>query len=105
MKRVLFLTSECGNDANEAFCRAVNLAQSNHGCKSNTGTIADKKEFKMVKREDKSNPFDWARQHLELDTVKTVNDTVSCIDAGEGEFIFFGYAFKNGMNAESEEEL
>lgn len=101
MRIVSFLTSACGQNADHAFHNAVTLAQADHGINGNTGTIADKKEYRMVTPKKDKNPFDWAREQLDFEDVQEA-DIVSCIDLNDGEYIFFGKAFRAGMELEEE---
>ncbi len=105
MRTVSFLTSACGNNADHAFYNAITAAQADYGVSGQTGTIGDKKEFRMVKITGECNPFDYAKNQLDLDTVKSTTDPVDCIDSGDGEFTFFGWALQAGMEAHSEREI
>jgi hypothetical protein len=106
MGLVSFIVSECGNNADHAFHRAVCQAQADHSVSGKTGTIADKAAYRMVRFPVKEkNPFDWAREQLELESVRSVDEPASCLDLEDGEFIFFGWAHKAGMDARSEQDI
>lgn len=96
MELVQFKVHECGNSADHAFYRAVELAQSEYGAASQTGTIADREESKLVMFETKrdADPVEHIDEIMET-TIKTHEDPVGYIDLSDGEYLFFGWAMKD----------
>lgn len=83
-----------GKTAKEAFLTAREEALWDHGHAGYTGTIAEKHGFKMVKVPDGKTADEFM--------VDCMNDEshfcqdkwgdAACIDLGNGEFMFFGWA-------------
>lgn len=103
MKLVPFMTSACGNDADHAFSNAVAIAQIDHGTNGATGTIADKEHYYMIKADKGKNPFDWAREQLELEDVHESDPWgCNCIQLDENEYLFFGHSRLAGLDSDKE---
>lgn len=92
MKIVPFVTSACGNTAEEAFQNAVMTAEIDYGKGGNTGTIADKKTFEICRESYTLACFLDNRRKVKEPVVE---DPVYCVDLDDGEFIFYGFAQKD----------
>jgi len=92
-----FICSAKGKDAYEAFRVAVREAQFAHRHAKNTGTIADKMDFKMIMCQQNEIAISAAIEaHVrsEESPIKNPFGPAGCIDAGNGEYIFFGVALR-----------
>lgn len=104
MGATTFMTVGKGADAKEAFKLAVEDAQYEHGHGGYSGTIAEKTEFKMVRlpfapapdatpREVRKLYSDYAdKLTMEDKQIADKWGPAGCIDLGEGEYLFFGWA-------------
>jgi hypothetical protein len=72
-----------GASAKKAFRDAVDQAKYDHGHSGYSGTIAEKDSFVMITCPDGIKPERYADQLL---------DDAGCIDCGNGEYLFFGWA-------------
>lgn len=89
-----FLVVSRGKDAHEAFNRAVEQAQYDHGHSGYTGTIAEKDSFVMIELPEGKDPQDYA-ETLVSDGDNRIVDKwgpAGCIDLGDGAYMFFGLA-------------
>lgn len=94
-----------GKTAQEAFNSATDDARYEHGHGGYTGTIAEKSEFKIipVPAEIKAMTVDNERKIAIMEIAdKMIEDgdprvddkwgPAGCLDLGDGEFLFFGWA-------------
>ena len=94
-----FATRAHGSSANEAFQSAVKRAQYDYGHAGYTGTIAEKSSFLMLtpSPEKVQDLKLGGYLHYEHDDPlwKKVDNKwgpAGCIDLGDGEYFFFGWA-------------
>lgn len=89
-----FCTRSKGKTAREAFDRAVDQAHYENGRGGYTGTIAEKRSFVMITVPDGQDPFAYASKLMDDDDRRIVDKwgPAGCIDLGNGEFYFFGWA-------------
>lgn len=83
-----------GKSAREAFARARAEAQYERGHGGYTGTIAEKHEFVLIKVPPDVEPQKHADALISDDNspVRDKWGPAGCIDLGEGEYLFFGWA-------------
>lgn len=89
-----FTTRAKGKNAQEAFVAAVEEALHEYGHRGYTGTIAEKSEFVMIPRIKGLEAERQADMMIEDDD-RRISDKwgpAGCIEAGEGEYLFFGWA-------------
>lgn len=85
-----------GKTALAAFQAAVKQAQYDHGHAGYTGTIAEKSEFVLI--EPRAASYDEAQERadkLMRDGDPRIDDKwgpAGCIQYGDKDFLFFGYA-------------
>ena len=91
-----FVVVSKGKNADEAFDNAVSDAYSQHGNAGYTGSIAEKPGFVLIDlpAEYKSTPFTYISDLIDNDDPRIEDKwgLAGCIDAGLGEYIFFGWA-------------
>ena len=96
----LFVQKSRGEDAHDAFSRAVRDALYWHGHKGYTGTIAEKDSFVVISIPEGVDPFYYAYKLIE-ENDERINDKwgpAGCIEIKEEEtkyynvFLFFGWA-------------
>lgn len=88
-----FIVSGKGTTAQEAFDLLVKDARHEYGHRGYTGTIAEKNSFIMLEYPDANN------QTLSVTDVLNNHPKIQdkwgpagCIECGNGEFLFFGWA-------------
>lgn len=89
-----FSTRAKGQSAKAAFDAAVRDAQYEHGHRGYTGTIAEKRSFKMIVLPAGVDPETYAEQLIDACDPR-IDDKwgdAGCFDLGNGEFYFFGWA-------------
>lgn len=89
-----FYCVEKGKNAKEAFATAVKDAQFRHGHGGYSGTIAEKSSFVMIAIPAGIAIGDLVNQLMDSEDPR-INDKwgpAGCIDLGNGEYYFFGYA-------------
>lgn len=89
-----FFTRVKGKDAKTAFAKAVDEACYEYGHRGYTGTIAEKNSFVMITVPAGADPVEYSRKLINEEDSR-VDDKwgpAGCIDAGNGEFLFFGWA-------------
>lgn len=83
-----------GKTAREAFQQARAKALYDHGHAGYTGTIAEKHAFTLIKVPSDTDPITYANDLMD-DGDPRVDDKwgpAGCLDLGNGEFYFFGWA-------------
>ena len=97
MFQTSFIVSECGNSPEDAWGRAVAMAEMEDYTKRRPhGGILDKKSFKIIgKLQEGGDPLAAAKEivdkHIESDPD---SETALCIDAGRGEYYFVGRSYE-----------
>jgi len=95
MGAVNFYHIEVGKNAKDAFQKAVEQAQYDHGHSGYTGTIAEKSSFVMIPLPDGMKPMELADKLMEEDDPR-INDKwgdAGCIAIpNTDEYLFFGWA-------------
>lgn len=96
MGAVTFINHASGATAEAAFDSAVQQAQWDHGHAGYSGTIAEKNSFVLIDlpEEYRQRPEDYAEKLISDDDPR-VDDKwgpAGCLDLGNGQFIFFGWA-------------
>lgn len=89
-----FYTKAAGETAREAFNKARDEARYYHGHGGYTGTIAEKDSFVTIAAPAGKNADDYAFE-LVRNSDSRVDDKwgpAGCINLGNGEFLFFGWA-------------
>lgn len=89
-----FRSDASGKTAKEAFDKAVDAAGWEHGHGGYSGTIAEKRTFRMVTPRHGETPADCMERCLS-DPHHFCQDKwgpAACIDRGDGAFLFFGWA-------------
>lgn len=99
MGAATFSERSAGKTAQEAFNVAVEQAQWDFGHAGYTGTIAEKSEFIVLKptpeRLAEIKAASWFDYNGEDPLWEQVDDKwgpAGCIDLGDGEYLFFGWA-------------
>lgn len=93
-----FVTSGRGKTAADAFDAAVRDARYAYGHGGYTGTIAEKNAFRVITPPAGVDPEAYAHALLngeETTRALDIDDKwgpAACIDLGNGEFLFFGWA-------------
>lgn len=89
-----FITKAAGKTAAEAFSAAAEQARWEHGHGGYTGTIAEKHEFVMIDVPQGIAPRAYINELLNAGDERINNKwgPAGCIDAGDGTFLFFGWA-------------
>ncbi len=90
----VFFEQARGKTADEAFARAVEQACYDHGHSGYSGTIAEKQNFTMIPVPKGEDPVAFANRLID-EADSRVNDKwgpAGCLDLGDGEFLFFGWA-------------
>lgn len=83
-----------GKTAKDAFDKAVAQAQYDYGHSGYTGSIAEKNEFVMIEVPKGEDPREYADELIN-DSDDRIDDKwgpAGCIDAGDGRYLFFGWA-------------
>lgn len=88
----MFETKAAGKTAAEAFDAAVKEAQWEHGHGGYSGTIAEKRSFRLLTVPTGMKPLDYARSDAALDLVDDKGGPAGCVALGPGEWLFFGWA-------------
>jgi len=102
MGATTFLKIAKGKTAQEAFTDARNKALYDHGHSGYSGTIAEKHEFTLIpfkgNSEVRADNIKEARRFADGlidDDDRRISDKwgpAGCIELGEGEYLFFGWA-------------
>ncbi len=96
MGATVFYTTARGKTAQEAFDRARDNAEDEHGTSGYTGTIAEKESFKLVELSDEvmNNRALFMLKIDELVQTKFNNKwgPAGAVKLKEGEYYFFGWA-------------
>jgi hypothetical protein len=100
-----FITRASGKTVAEAFNKAVEDAQYQYGHAGYTGTIAEKRSWRMVYKDDSMGAMEFAEAALnaEPDSEGTAAEVAAaiiddkwgpcaCVAEGVGQFVFFGWA-------------
>jgi hypothetical protein len=95
-----FMVTSKGKDAKTAFNKAVDEAAYECGHGGYTGTIAEKSSFVMIKVPSTTLPMDKKLARTYADKLIDEGDSrvddkwgpAGCIDLGNGEYLFFGWA-------------
>lgn len=83
-----------GKNAKDAFNKAVEAAQYDHGHGGYSGTIAEKDDFIMITLPEGVNPSAYAYALIDEEDSR-IDDKwgpAGCFDLGNGEYFFFGWA-------------
>ena len=90
----VFSTRARGGTASEAFNEAVEQAYYDYGHAGYTGTICEKDSFKMIEVPKGTDPELYADYLIDVDDPRIADKwgPAGCIDLGEGEYLFFGWA-------------
>ena len=92
-----FIVNECGNNADEAWEKAMGSAHYEYNPKSrlNSGII-DKSGFKIIGKISKGiNPKEICNKILDNDPdASPSNEKALCLDVGDGEYYFIGKSFR-----------
>lgn len=89
-----FAVRSKGKTSTEAFVEAVHKAQWAHGHGGYSGTIAEKGEHVMIPLPEGKDAGSYAQELLDEGDVR-IDDKwgpAGCIDLGDGEYLFFGWA-------------
>lgn len=88
-----FVTMAQGKTAKEAFRNAVADAQHQNGHGGYTGTIAEKREFVLLKPKT-TDPLKeaWDLIHEDDERISDKWGPAGCFDLGDNKFVFFGLA-------------
>lgn len=89
-----FFTRESGRTPREAFDKARDRARHLYGHGGYTGSIAEKRDFVMIKLPAGKDPDNYAVALME-DPESAVHDKhgpAGCFDLDRGLYLFFGYA-------------
>lgn len=81
-----------GKTAAEAFRSAVEEAQYEHGHGGYSGTIAEKRSFRMIAVPDGRDPKEFAQSEEALEEVNEKDDPAGCVKIADGTWLFFGWA-------------
>jgi hypothetical protein len=90
----VFMTKAVGGSAKEAFNEAIEEAYYNHGHAGYTGEICEKDSFVMIPLPEGMVAEEYADTLIDK-CDKRVDDKwgpAGCIQTGETEFLFFGWA-------------
>jgi hypothetical protein len=91
MGATTFIQTESGKTAREAFENAREQAGYDHGHAGYTGTIAEKNDFTMFKVPEGKDADDYADELIDDDKLGKWGPA-GCIDLGDDEYMFFGWA-------------
>jgi len=92
MIKTQFITSECGNSPEEAWSRAIAQAKCENINKRNPhGGILDKEDYEVVEIHPEKSLKETI--NLLLNDISPSEKNAFCVDAGEGEYYFFGSSF------------
>jgi hypothetical protein len=83
-----------GPNAAEAFRRARDHAQWEHGHGGYSGTLAEKGEFTLIPLPKGADPIGFANQLIEAEDprIRDKWGPAGALDCGNGTFAFFGWA-------------
>lgn len=93
-----FMTTAKGKNAQEAFTNARADALHEYGHGGYTGSIAEKQSFTMIQLPDMgpegpdAGGYAWSLIDKKDPRVDDKWGPAGCIDLGNGEFLFFGWA-------------
>jgi hypothetical protein len=90
----VFTQKAKGKTAKDAFHQAVSDALYDYGHRGYTGTLAEKHDYVMVALPDGEDAVDYAYKLIDSSDER-IDDKwgpAGCIDMGDGNYLFFGWA-------------
>jgi hypothetical protein len=94
MGAVDFYARAKGRTAKEAFLNAQDEARYEYGHGGYTGTIAEKRGFRMISVPADKEPRKYARELMDDDNhfVQDKFGDAGCVQLAPGDYLFFGFA-------------